>query len=116
MAVSVENRLRWKSILISREVKWIFKAVPTSLRERMQERLWRWLFISEDGQIHRAGEVLLADLRDFSSYGRVVVDSDPILMARREGRRDVFARIINYLGVDETVVHAMMELDDGLGE
>lgn len=116
MAVSQQNRLRWKSILISREVKWIFQAVPTGLRDRLQERLWRWLFVSEDGQIHRAGEVLLADLRDFAAYGRVVVDSDPILMARREGRRDVVSRLINYLGVDETVVHQMMELDDGLGE
>lgn len=34
-------------------------------------------------------------------------------MARREGRREVFARIQYFLNLDENTVQKLMEIDDG---
>ncbi len=121
MAVTVENRLRYRAILIGREVKSIFHGVPDRFARRLVGRwlgpaLWRWLFLSPDGEPTRAGEVLLAELREFAFVGRTTFDSDPLVMARREGRREVVLRILNYLNLDEVIVRKLMELDDGLGE
>jgi hypothetical protein len=116
VAVSAENRLRYRSMRISREVKWLLMAVPGRFQERLRARLWRWLFLSDAGKIHRAGEVLLADLRDFAAVGLPIFDPDPAIMARRLGRREVVERIINYLNLDEATVQQLMQLDDGLGD
>jgi hypothetical protein len=35
-------------------------------------------------------------------------------MARRQGRRDVWLRISNYLLLDEEQVNRLMEVDDGV--
>lgn len=113
MAVTEENRMRYRAMLISREVKWLFMAVPERWRDAMQGLFWRWLFLAPDGTPHHAGEVLLADLREFAT-GQPLFSSDPLIMARRAGRREVFERIINYLNLDEDMVQKMMELDDGL--
>lgn len=113
MTVSAENRLRWRAILISREVKWLFKAVPGRWREHLTAPFWRWAFLAEDGQLHRVGEIMLADLRDFCT-GTPMFSPDPLVMARRAGRREVFERITNYLNLDEAQVQKIMELDDGL--
>lgn len=112
------NRLRRRAILIAREFKWVFMAVPAWFTARppkgLRRRLFRWLFLGEGGRLHRAGEVVLADLRGFCFADRsTIFDADPIVMARREGRREVFVRITNYLNLDEAAVQKIMELDDG---
>lgn len=117
--VSQENRLRYRSILIAREVKWLFCAVPERflkvlLRRFLPGAVARWLFQSPEGAVTRAGEVLLADLREYSGLGRSAFNSDPLKMARIAGRQDVVLRIVNYLNLDEREVQKLMELDDGL--
>lgn len=116
MAVSQANRIRQRARLISREVKWIFAWVPPVVRCWLIARLWRWLFKMSDGGLHRAGEIMLADLRDFARVGETIFDIEPLVMARRLGRREVVERIINYLQLDEATVQMLMEIDDGLGE
>jgi hypothetical protein len=114
MAVTATNKARHRAILISRDVKWLFMAVPERLRARLVARFWRWAFLSAEGELHRAGEIMLADLREFAMVGRSIFHTDPLITARRLGRREVVERMINYLNLDEKAVQQLMELDDGL--
>lgn len=114
MAVSQTNKVRFRAILVSREVKWLFMAVPERWRPHLVAWFWRWAFLSEEGELHRAGEIMLADLREFAMVGRPIFSNDPLVTARRLGRREAVERIINYLNLDEKAVQQLMELDDGL--
>lgn len=116
MAVSQRNQARYRAVLISREVKWLFVHVPSRIRGWLIGLAWRWLFKVDGEKMHRAGEVILADLRDFARVGMPIFDTDPLVMARRLGRREVVERIMNYLELDETVVQQLMQVDDGLGD
>lgn len=123
MAVSQENRLRYRAILISRAAKDVFMAVPERFARRLAGRfligpLLRWLFLGPDGKPHRAGEIVLAELRDHAGARLPLspFDSDPLVMARRVGRRESFDRLIYFLNLDEGEVQAMMQVDDGLGD
>lgn len=102
-------------MLIAREVKAIWRAVPEIFAGRAPAQLWQWLFLAPDGKPHRAGAIVLADLRGFAFLdGRSVFDPDPVVMARRVGRQEVALRIINYLNLDEQAVQQLMEIDDGI--
>lgn len=120
MAVTEANRLRWRAIKVSREVKALFVAVPERFAVAVAGRwlvgaILRWLFLGPDGRPHRAGEILLAELRREAGYNRATnFDPDPQLMAFREGKRAVVQMIFNYLNLDEGSVQKLMELDDGL--
>lgn len=113
-APTQKNWLRARAIKVARRVKWAFMAAPgLVVRGWLLGWLWRAMFVGSDGRVHRGGEILLADLREFAFVGRTVFSSDPLLMARREGRREVVLRIMNYLNLDEDTVLQMMEVDDG---
>lgn len=112
-----DDRIRLRAIQISRQFKWIFMAVPERFAKKMLGRfflgpLLRWLFLSEDGQLHRAGEIVLAELRN-GFLLKSPFDSDALEMARRAGQREVLEDIFSYLNLDEGKVQHMMELDDG---
>jgi len=47
-----------------------------------------------------SGKVVLADLRTFCNPTRTNFSTDPLEMARMEGRREVFLRIANFMNVD----------------
>lgn len=116
---SQANQLRRRAILIARDVKWLFHAIPERFFKSIARRtltgaILRWLFLSPEGQVHRAGEIVLADLRQFCA-GQRLFDPDPLVMARRAGRREAFERLIHYLNLDEGTVQKLMELDDGIG-
>jgi hypothetical protein len=75
---------------------------------------WRTVLLSDDRtKLRMASEHVLADLRDFTFAASSAFDPDPIIMARRQGRRDVWLRITNYLNLDEETVRKLMEIDDG---
>jgi len=113
-APTEKNWFRVRQIAISRRVKWILIGAPWwTFRRWWLGWLWRALFIGRDGKVHRSGEIVLADLRGFAFGNGTVFSSDPLMMARREGRREVFLRIVNYLNLDEDAVLTMMEIDDG---
>jgi hypothetical protein len=93
--VSIRNKLRIKAIFVSRSYKEMFR---------------------NEGQLIHAGQHVLADLRDFclaKAGPPRLFDTDPLVMARRLGRREVFDRIINFLNLDEAEVQTLMEIDDG---
>ncbi len=122
MPVTQENRIRYRQILIAREVKWLFMAVPERFAKRLLGRfllgpLLRWLFLGEDGKPHRAGEIVLAELRRRTGMDRYsIFDPNSRVHAYREGQRASMMMIFNLLHLDEAQVQKLMEVDDGLGE
>lgn len=94
--LSENIRTLWRRIVLARHVKDLFL---------------------DGGQLKRSGEVYLADLRNFCFADRgTIFSTEPLEMARREGRREVFVRTINLLNLDEEAVLNLMELDDGYGQ
>ena len=120
MAVSHENRLRWRAVKLSREVKQLFMAVPERFALAITGRfligaVLRWLFLAPDGSPHRAGEIVLAELRREAGYNRPSnFSTEPLVLAYREGQRATVQKLFNYLNLDEGAVRKLMEIDDGL--
>ena len=111
MSVLEVNKQRFRAVLLSRSYKFLFGALVP------MRRLYPALFRGENGDLHNVSEHVLADLRDFCGASRpTIFDPDPLIMARREGRREVFVRIVNMLNLDEAKVQQLMELDHGLGD
>lgn len=111
MAALEINLRRLRAVLLSRSYKALFTALVPA------RRLYPGLFRGDNGGLHDVGEHVLADLRDFCGASRATIfDTDPLIMARREGRREVFVRIANMLNLDEGEVQKLMELDHGIGE
>ncbi|MBQ1479833.1 MAG: hypothetical protein IIZ30_07335 [Sphingomonas sp.] len=80
---------------------------------RQAWRRWIYRIVFTEGDTRRmAARAVLADLRDFTFAQSSAFDRDPIIMARRQGRRDVWLRIANYLNLDEAEVQLFMEQDD----
>ena len=71
------------------------------------------MFTADGRQLRRATEHVLADLRDFCAVQRTGFSSDPLVMARYAGRREVWLRITKSLNLDEAQVQQFMEFDDG---
>ncbi len=127
------NRLRWRTVQASRDFKSLFfvdgapriwlrvlSALLLALiggvggREAVRRWCYRTVF-TVDGDTRRiAADHVLADLRDFTFARTSAFDPDPIIMARRQGRRDVWLRISAYLNLDEAQVQTLMEIDDGI--
>lgn len=83
------------------------------VRSVLKSRHYKGLFKGDNGQLKRDGEVVLADLREFCGVSRpTIFDPDGMVMARREGRREVFVRLMNFLNLDEALVQQLMELDN----
>ena len=79
-------------------------------------RQYKGLFFGENGDLRREGERVLADLRRFCHADKATIFStEPLEMARREGRREVFVRLTNMLNLDEDAVSQLMENDNGIG-
>lgn len=131
--MSEMNRRRWHVVLVSRAMRDVLRpggAVRIWLRVATivllaligirggREAVRRWCYrtvLTVDGTTRRiAADHVLADLRDFCFARTTAFDQDPIIMARREGRRDVWLRVSNYLNLDEAQVQTLMEIDDGV--
>lgn len=93
---TMRNVLRWRAILTS--------------------RAWKQVARDDTGALRRGAGHVLADLRSFcfADQGQTVFRKDPVEMARRVGRREVFERVCGFLNLDENEVQQLMEVDDGL--
>jgi hypothetical protein len=122
VTVTRENRFRYRQILVSRGFKVVFIGAPERFAKALAGRfllgpLLRWLFLGPDDRPHRAGEIVLAELRLRTGFDRYsIFDPDPHVLAYREGQRAVVMMIFNLLNLDEAAVQQLMEVDDGLGE
>lgn len=86
---------------------------PLRWRAIMQSRRYKRLLM-KDGALSGDAEAMLADLRDFCFADKTTFAGDALMIARREGRREVFLRMQGFLGLDEGQVQKLMENDDGL--
>lgn len=103
------NLMRERAVEISRACRELFFAplVPKGW-------LWRIVFYSDDGvTLRRAGERVLGELARYCLAHKSAFDPDPLVMARRAGRQEVFLRICSYLNLDHDKVQKLMEIDDG---
>jgi len=92
------------------------KTVKNAMRIRAMflSRNYKMVFLIDDSKIGTAAEHVLADLRGFCHVERpTIFDKDPLVMARREGRRETFVRIQRMLNLNEEQVQKLMEIDDG---
>lgn len=80
--------------------------MPSNYLERFyknKERGYRLTFAGEPAKD------VLADLRVFCYATKPTFSSDPLEMARREGRRETFNRIMTFLKVDFDAIYNMEE-------
>ena len=71
-------------------------------------------FNAPGGGLSRDGEAVLADLREFCFAQKTTFHADAVETAKREGRRQVWLRLTQFLTLDEKQVQQLMEIDDGL--
>lgn len=83
------------------------------LRAIVQSRQVKAVFFAQEGKLSRAGEAVLSDLRDYCRAQETLFDTDPLIMARMAGRREVWLRLVKFLNLDEAQVQSLMEVDDG---
>ena len=94
-------------------IRWTLENV-LRLRSVIVSRRYKQLFLGDHGALKRSAEQVLVDLRGFCHVDKpTIFSSDAVLMARREGRREVFVRITRMLNLDEAQVQQLMENDDG---
>lgn len=109
------NWLRARAIVQSRAFKRLFCMGPPVEGEPAEElHPIERLFTVQGGTLSRDGEAVLADLRDFCFAQQSSFSTDAVVMARREGRREVWLRLMKFLNLDENQVQLLMEVDDGL--
>lgn len=81
-------------------------------------RAWKALCFDKEGALKPEAKRALSDIAKFSRARRSTFTrdlqgrADPIASARLEGRREVFLRIANYLGLDEGSVQKLVEIDE----
>lgn len=125
------NEQRLRAVHVSRAFKTLLATrgglADAALVRILRPILWlllrpflgvRWAYVRvfmSDGAVRHHARAVLADLRDYCFATTSAFDPDPIIMARRQGRRDVWLRIQNYLNLDEQTVQLFMEIDDGIG-
>lgn len=111
----IRNMLRVRAVLQSRAFKQLFSGeVEMAEEDAAEPHPVARLFRVDGGSISRDGEAVLADLRDFCFAQKSTFHPDARVQAQREGRREVWLRIMNFLNLDETQVQKLMEVDDGL--
>jgi hypothetical protein len=70
---------------------------------------YRFTFMGPDALVHREGQQVLDDLRKFCGVDRagivispVTRTTDPYATAYRAGQRDVYARIVKFLNLEDS--------------
>jgi len=78
---------------------------------------YRTVFEDKDGKMKIHAEVVLADLSRFCGYQKSSVRAtptgkiDPLEIAMREGRREVFLRILSHLHSTDEDIRAALEAE-----
>lgn len=82
-----------------------------TLFDRRKRQAYQRVFAKEGGRFPREVEIVLADLRDFCRAERSTFDLDPRVSALLEGRRSVWLRLSNYLGLEEEEARRLVEVE-----
>ena len=117
MAIDPDDRLRYRSMLISQAIKTCMCMLPERPRRGLIGWLLRQMFLGPDGRPHAAGEIVLAELRHETGLHKATnFHVDPTVHAYREGQRKTAMWFFTLLHLDEDEVQQLMRVDDGLGE
>lgn len=76
---------------------------------KAKEQAYRAVFRGQDQSLHEAAKTVLADLRVFCHGTKSCFDSDPMLMAQKAARQEVFQRIMNFLEIDYSEFYRLEE-------
>lgn len=76
-----------------------------------KEWSWRLLMRKEGGELSDPAKTVLADLNQFC-HSQSVYSDNPLMMARLEGRREVYMRIMKFLYIDVSKQLPMEEYSD----
>lgn len=68
--------------------------------QKQKETAYRAIFSKENGELQPMAQVVMTDLRLYCNATKSSFSSDIAEMARNEGRREVFNRIMSFLKVD----------------
>jgi hypothetical protein len=81
------------------------------LRDLIRKKEWAWRHIlsRKDGGLDEAAKIALSDLRYFCNGTKSNFHSDALEMARMEGRREVFMRIMTFLNYDYSKIYELEE-------
>lgn len=76
---------------------------------KKKEMAYRAVFRTERGDLNEAAKIVLADLRTFCNGTKSCFDKDPIEMARKTARQEVFQRITNFLEIEYANTYLLEE-------
>lgn len=68
--------------------------------QKNKELAYRKKFLTDEKKPDEITRIILADLRIYCHATKSTFDSDIAIMARLEGRREVFNRIMSFLKID----------------
>jgi hypothetical protein len=68
--------------------------------QKQKETAYRAIFNKAGGELNEMSKIVLADLRLYCNATKTSFSSDIAEMARAEGKREVFNRIMSFLKVD----------------
>lgn len=74
-----------------------------------KERAWRSLLKAQNGELNESAKIALADLRYFCNGTKSNFSVDALEMARMEGRREVFMRIMTFLNFEYSKLYDLEE-------
>lgn len=82
-----------------------------AMKRVLQRKEWAYrnIFQGDKGDLHEASKVALADMRTFCNGTKSNFSTDALEMARMEGRREVFTRVMNFLNVDYSKFYDLEE-------
>lgn len=84
-------------------------------REHLQSLLnrkqwaYRVLFNTDDERLNEAAKIVMADLRETCHATKTSFSTEALEMARREGRREVFNHMMQFLKVDFEDYYELVE-------
>lgn len=74
-----------------------------------RKRAYQALFREEEGHLNENMKIVMADLRKFCFGTGSSFSTDPLTLARNEGRREVLERIRSYVHITEDELFRMTE-------
>lgn len=69
--------------------------------------VYRSVFCDRDGTPHKAGQEVLANLRQMTKFGSSPFASDPAVMAHVVGMQDVFRHIQQMLNISDADIYRL---------
>lgn len=88
----------------------IARLMPEQIALLSKSRNWKRLMLDEQGQLKPEARAILADLAQFCRANSTsFTPGDPHTSTHLEGRREVFTRIVGYIGLNELAIYKLEE-------